>query len=71
MIRHASLFSQLFALFNRNQFSHLVYKHKAERFFVGLKDGRRDFGELLNLGLLIMAAQINTAPIEGAVHQFY
>jgi hypothetical protein len=52
MVRHASLFSQLVALYNRNQFSHLVYKHKAERFSVGLKGGRRDFGELMNLGHL-------------------
>ncbi len=35
MIRHASLFSQLVALFNQNHFSRLVYKHKAERFFKG------------------------------------
>ncbi len=35
MIRHASLFSQLVALFNRNQFSRLVYNHKAERFSKG------------------------------------
>jgi hypothetical protein len=31
MIRHASLFSQLIALFNRSQFHSLVFNHKAER----------------------------------------
>jgi hypothetical protein len=35
MIRHASLFSQLVALFNRGQFSRLVFKHKAEQFAKG------------------------------------
>lgn len=44
MIRQASLFSQLVALFNRNQFSHLVYNHKAERFSAGLKGERRFWG---------------------------
>ena len=32
MVRHASLFSQLVALFNRGQFHGLVFRHKAERF---------------------------------------
>ncbi len=32
MVRHASLFSQLVALFNRGQFHNLVFRHKAERF---------------------------------------
>lgn len=32
MVRHASLFSQLVALFNRGQFHNLVFVHKAERF---------------------------------------
>ena len=31
MVKHASLFSQLIALFNRNDFSHLVMQHNAER----------------------------------------
>ena len=31
MVRHASIFSQLVALFNRNQFHGLVFHHKAER----------------------------------------
>jgi hypothetical protein len=31
MVRHASLFSQLVALFNRGQFHNLVFRHKAER----------------------------------------
>lgn len=35
MIRHASLFSQLVALFNRGQFCHLVFKHKAEQYAKG------------------------------------
>ena len=35
MVRHASLFSQLIALFNRNQFYHLVLKHNAERYAKG------------------------------------
>ena len=30
MVRHASLFSQLVALFNRGQFLDLVFRHKAE-----------------------------------------
>jgi hypothetical protein len=32
MVRHASLFSQLVALFNRGQFHGLVFRHKAERY---------------------------------------
>jgi hypothetical protein len=32
MVRHASLFSQLVALFNRGQFHSLVFRHKAERY---------------------------------------
>ena len=35
MVRCASLFSQLIAVFNRNQFYHLVIKHKAERYSKG------------------------------------
>ena len=35
MIKHASLFSQLIAVFNRNQFFHLVYQHQAERYTKG------------------------------------
>ena len=35
MVRCASLFSQLIALFNRNQFYQLVIKHKAERYSKG------------------------------------
>jgi len=35
MIRHASLFSQLIALFNRHQFYSLVAQHKAERYAKG------------------------------------
>jgi len=35
MIRHASLFSQLIALFNRHQFYSLVVQHKAERYAKG------------------------------------
>ena len=35
MIRHASLFSQLVALFNRGQFLSLVFRHKAERYCKG------------------------------------
>jgi hypothetical protein len=34
MIRHASLFSQLIAFFNRNKFKNLVMKHKTELFDV-------------------------------------
>jgi hypothetical protein len=35
MVRHASLFSQLVALFNRARFAELVYRHQAERFAKG------------------------------------
>jgi len=35
MVRHASLFSQLIALFNRNRFYELVYRHQAERYAKG------------------------------------
>ena len=35
MVRCASLFSQLIALFSRNQFYHLVIRHKAERYSKG------------------------------------
>jgi len=35
MVRHASLFSQLVAIFNRNQFHSLVFRHKAERYSKG------------------------------------
>jgi len=35
MVRHASLFSQLVALFNRAQFHSLVYRLKAERYSKG------------------------------------
>ena len=32
MVRHASLFSQLVALFGRKKFNELVYRHQSERF---------------------------------------
>ena len=32
MVRHASLFSQLVALFGRKKFYELVYRHQSERF---------------------------------------
>ncbi|MDX9786122.1 MAG: DUF4372 domain-containing protein [Desulfobacterales bacterium] len=35
MVRHASLFSQLVALFHRGQFHSLVFRHKAERYCKG------------------------------------
>jgi len=35
MVRYASLFSQLIALFNRNQFYHLVLTHNSERYAKG------------------------------------
>lgn len=35
MVRHASLFSQLVALFHRGKFSNLVYRHQAERYAKG------------------------------------
>jgi hypothetical protein len=35
MIKHASLFSQLIAVFNRNQFFHLAYQHQSERYAKG------------------------------------
>ncbi|MFH2066195.1 MAG: DUF4372 domain-containing protein [Pseudomonadota bacterium] len=35
MIRHASLFSQLVKLFDRNKFHRLVSKHQAERYSKG------------------------------------
>ncbi len=37
MIRHASLFSQLIAFFNRNKFKNLVLEHKTERYSKGFK----------------------------------
>jgi hypothetical protein len=37
MIRHASLFSQLIAFFDRNKFKNLVMKHKTERYSKGFK----------------------------------
>jgi hypothetical protein len=36
MIKHASLFSQLIALFDRQQFHRLVFRHSAERGAKGL-----------------------------------
>ena len=35
MVRCASLFSQLVAIFNRREFLHLVVKHRAERYSKG------------------------------------
>jgi len=35
MVRHASLFSQLVALFHRQRFYELVYRHRAERYAKG------------------------------------
>lgn len=35
MVRHASLFSQLVALFHRGQFFNLVFRHQAERYAKG------------------------------------
>ena len=35
MVRHASLFSQLIALFNRHKFYELVFRHKTERYSKG------------------------------------
>jgi hypothetical protein len=32
MVRHASLFSQLVALFNRQRFYELVYRHSSDRY---------------------------------------
>jgi hypothetical protein len=37
MVRHASLFSQLIAFFNRNKFMQLVMKHQTERYSKGFK----------------------------------
>lgn len=37
MVRHASLFSQLLAFFNRNKFKNLVMKHKTEKYSKGFK----------------------------------
>lgn len=37
MVRHASLFSQLIAFFNRNKFKNLVLEHKTERYSKGFK----------------------------------
>ena len=37
MIRHASLFSQLLAFFDRNKFKNLVMKHKTEKYSKGFK----------------------------------
>ena len=37
MVRHASLFSQLIAFFNRNKFNNFVMKHKTERYSKGFK----------------------------------
>ena len=35
MVRHASLFSQMVALFDRGKFHSLVFRHKAERYCKG------------------------------------
>jgi Domain of unknown function (DUF4372) len=35
MVRHASLFGQLVALFNRQWFHELVYRHRSERYAKG------------------------------------
>lgn len=35
MVRHASLFSQVIALFNRQRFYGLVFKHKSEKYCKG------------------------------------
>ena len=35
MVRHASLFSQLVALFNRQRFYELVHRHRSERYAKG------------------------------------
>ncbi len=37
MVRHASLFSQLLAFFDRNNFKNLVMKHKTEKYSKGFK----------------------------------
>ncbi len=37
MVRHASLFSQLLAFFDRNKFKNLVMKHGAEKYSKGFK----------------------------------
>ena len=37
MVRHASLFSQLIALFNRQKFYELVFRHKSERYSKGFQ----------------------------------
>ena len=37
MVRHASLFSQLLAFFDRNKFKNLVMKHKIEKYSKGFK----------------------------------
>jgi len=37
MVRHASLFSQLLAFFDRNKFKNLVMKHKTEKYSKGFK----------------------------------
>lgn len=37
MVRHASLFSQLIAFFNRNKFMNLVLKHNTERYSKGFR----------------------------------
>jgi hypothetical protein len=37
MVRHASLFSQLIAFFDRNKFKKLVMKHQAERYSKGFQ----------------------------------
>ena len=41
MVRHASLFSQLIAFFNRNKFKNLVLEHKTERYSKGFKGGEQ------------------------------
>jgi len=37
MLRHASMFSQLIAIFDRNKFKKLVMKHQVERFSKGFQ----------------------------------
>ena len=43
MVRHASLFSQLVALFNRQRFYELVFKHNSERYAKLFLDSNGDF----------------------------
>lgn len=58
MVRRASLFSQLVALFHRGQFFNLVYRHQAERHAKGFSSWDY-FVAMLNFRLFWTAVILN------------